>query len=90
MNIAWVPTTPGNWVFHCHFASHVGSAVTLHGSPDPYMVKLAADTMSSITRCTIRRDRHDMHGLVIGLHVTPSRAIALRSSASGARSGSSH
>ena len=22
--LSFVPTTPGNWVFHCHFASHVG------------------------------------------------------------------
>ena len=72
MNIAWVPTTPGNWVFHCHFASHVGSAVTLHGSPDAYTVKLAGDTMSSAHAGHDAPGRHDMHGLVIGLHVTPS------------------
>jgi FtsP/CotA-like multicopper oxidase with cupredoxin domain len=72
MNIAWVPTTPGNWVFHCHFASHVGSAVTLHGSPDPYTVKLAGDTTSASHAEHDAPGRHDMHGLVIGLHVTPS------------------
>jgi len=72
MNIAWVPTTPGNWVFHCHFASHVGSAVTLHGSPDTYSVKQAAVTMSSSHEMHDSPGRHDMHGLVIGLHVTPS------------------
>ena len=72
MSIAWVPTTPGNWVFHCHFASHVGSAVTLKGSPDPYTVKLAADAMSMSHDAHDSPGRHDMHGLVIGLHVTPS------------------
>jgi FtsP/CotA-like multicopper oxidase with cupredoxin domain len=23
MQIAWTPVHPGNWVFHCHFASHI-------------------------------------------------------------------
>ena len=73
LNIAWVPTTPGNWVFHCHFASHVGSAVTLHGSPDTYTVQQAADPMSATGHAGHDAPgRHDMHGLVIGLHVTPS------------------
>ncbi|MBW8768850.1 MAG: multicopper oxidase domain-containing protein [Gemmatimonadetes bacterium] len=72
MNIAWVPTTPGNWVFHCHFASHVGSAVTLHGSPEAYTVKQAGDAMSANHADHESPGRHDMHGLVIGLHVTPS------------------
>jgi FtsP/CotA-like multicopper oxidase with cupredoxin domain len=74
INIAWVPTTPGNWVFHCHFASHVGSATTLRGSPDPYTVKQAGETMSSSHAEHDSPGRHDMHGLVIGLHVTPSAA----------------
>jgi FtsP/CotA-like multicopper oxidase with cupredoxin domain len=75
INIAWVPTTPGNWVFHCHFASHVGSAVTLHGSPDPYTVKLAGNSISATPDGHAEHEmkgRHDMHGLVIGVHVTPS------------------
>jgi FtsP/CotA-like multicopper oxidase with cupredoxin domain len=69
MNIAWVPTTPGNWVFHCHFASHVGDAVTLHGSPDSgaahggHVAMASSETM---------RGGHEMRGLVIGVHVTPS------------------
>ncbi|MEO6526325.1 MAG: multicopper oxidase domain-containing protein [Gemmatimonadaceae bacterium] len=69
MSISWVPTTPGNWVFHCHFASHVGEAVTLKGSPDPHLVHgggaQAGDSHAS-------PDGHSMHGLVIGMHVTPA------------------
>src|SRR5205823_8965913 len=52
-----------------------GYAVTLHGSPDPYTVKLAGDTAGSAGDDHAQHDmkgRHDMHGLVIGLHVTPS------------------
>jgi len=69
MSIAWVPTTPGNWVFHCHFASHVGSAVTLHGSPDANVVHQAGAPMEMHDAPL---GGHDMHGLVIGLHVTPA------------------
>jgi FtsP/CotA-like multicopper oxidase with cupredoxin domain len=75
MNIAWVPTTPGNWVFHCHFASHVGVAVTLHDSPDPHLVQLAGAAMPAEHpehSAHGAPGRHEMHGLVIGLHVTPS------------------
>jgi FtsP/CotA-like multicopper oxidase with cupredoxin domain len=69
MSISWLPTTPGNWVFHCHFASHVGETVTLHGSPDPYVVHLAG---APTTAAHTMHAGHQMRGLVIGLHVTPS------------------
>ncbi len=66
MSISWAPTTPGNWVFHCHFASHVGDHVTLHGSPDPHVVNGNGDHHDSAA------GGHQMRGLVIGMHVTPS------------------
>jgi len=69
MSIAWVPTTPGNWVFHCHFASHVGETVTLHGSPDAHTVQLAGHPATPDASV---HGGHTMRGLVIGLHVTPS------------------
>jgi FtsP/CotA-like multicopper oxidase with cupredoxin domain len=69
MSISWLPTTPGNWVFHCHFASHVGETVTLHGSPDPYVVHLAGGATSGEGSM---HAGHQMRGLVIGLHVTPA------------------
>jgi FtsP/CotA-like multicopper oxidase with cupredoxin domain len=73
MSIAWVPTTPGNWVFHCHFASHVGQAVTLHGSPDANVIHQAGAPMEAHEA---PMGGHDMHGLVIGLHVTPAAGYA--------------
>ena len=72
MAISWVPTTPGNWVFHCHFASHVGEHVTLHGSPDPH---LGHDAKPGAAGGSAGHDGatggHQMRGLVIGMHVTP-------------------
>jgi FtsP/CotA-like multicopper oxidase with cupredoxin domain len=73
MSISWVPTTPGNWVFHCHFASHVGDHVTLHGSPDPHLGHDgAAATVSHPSAHGSAKEAHQMRGLVIGMHVTPA------------------
>jgi FtsP/CotA-like multicopper oxidase with cupredoxin domain len=69
MSISWVPTTPGNWVFHCHFASHVGETVTLHGSPDAHTVHQAGAPKGSEASV---HGGHQMRGLVIGMHVTPA------------------
>jgi FtsP/CotA-like multicopper oxidase with cupredoxin domain len=65
---SFVPTTPGNWVFHCHFAGHVGDHVTLHGSTD-------AQLPSADQHAAPAHDApggHTMRGLVIGMHVTPA------------------
>jgi FtsP/CotA-like multicopper oxidase with cupredoxin domain len=70
MSISWVPTTPGNWVFHCHFASHVGEHVSLHGSPDPHLVKNSSGEGHAAHDA---KGGHQMRGLVIGLHVTPAK-----------------
>ena len=73
MSISWVPTTPGNWVFHCHFASHVGEHVTLHGSPDPHLGHdRPAGTAGAATTHDASKSGHQMRGLVIGMHVTPA------------------
>jgi FtsP/CotA-like multicopper oxidase with cupredoxin domain len=70
LSLAFLPTTPGNWVFHCHFASHIGEIVSLHDSPEAN-VMLA----SSGDHAMPEHDKpggHTMRGLVIGMHVTPS------------------
>ncbi|MDP9177383.1 MAG: multicopper oxidase domain-containing protein [Gemmatimonadota bacterium] len=79
MSISWVPSTPGNWLFHCHFASHVGDHVTLHGSPDPHIVHGTHDAHSGAGGAGGAANAHDgvsgghqMRGLVIGMHVTPA------------------
>ena len=72
MSISWVPTTPGNWVFHCHFASHVGEHVTLHGSPDPHLGHDGHKATDGAPTHDASKGGHQMRGLVIGMHVTPS------------------
>lgn len=57
LTLAFLPTTPGNWLFHCHFSFHMDDVVTLGpisghepGAPPA---------------------EHRMHGLVVGLKVVP-------------------
>jgi FtsP/CotA-like multicopper oxidase with cupredoxin domain len=60
-------------VFHCHFASHVGEHVSLHGSPDPHLAPAAAGSAGApAARGHTAVDGHQMRGLVIGMHVTPA------------------
>lgn len=77
MSVSWIPTTPGNWVFHCHFASHVGDHVTLNGSPDPHLGHdVPAGAARGAAAAANHHDAsggHQMRGLVIGMHVTPAR-----------------
>lgn len=68
MSLSFVPTTPGNWVFHCHFASHVGDHVSLHGAPDAYVQPGGAESHDDHAA----PGGHTMRGLVIGMHITPA------------------
>src|SRR6185369_4557272 len=68
LSLAFLPTTPGNWVFHCHFAGHVGEIVSLHGSPDADVVQ--SGSAVSAMRAHDMTGGHTMRGRVIGMHVT--------------------
>ncbi len=35
MGMEWVPTRPGNWLFHCHLSFHVSPDIRLPGAVDP-------------------------------------------------------
>ena len=70
LSLSFVPTTPGNWVFHCHFASHVGEIVSLHGSPEAHL--MAGEGGGRAIPSHDAPGGHTMRGLVIGMHVTPA------------------
>ena len=70
LSLAFLPSTPGNWVFHCHFAGHVGEIVSLHDSPDAYVVP-GADGNHAMPAHDMPGG-HTMRGLVIGMHITPA------------------
>lgn len=70
LSLSFVPTTPGNWVFHCHFASHVGEIVSLHGSPEAHV--MAGEGRGRAIPSHDAPGGHTMRGLVIGMHVIPA------------------
>jgi len=70
LSLAFLPTTPGNWVFHCHFAGHVGEIVSLHDSPDTYAVPSTEGDHA--VPAHDMPGGHTMRGLVIGMHITPA------------------
>ena len=70
LSLSFVPSTPGNWVFHCHFAGHVGEIVSLHGSPEAHVVPSANASLAIPAHDA--PGGHTMRGLVIGMHITPA------------------
>jgi manganese oxidase len=68
MAIAWQPTQPGNWVFHCHFAFHVSPNVSL----DPTAEAPIHADHSGGGPPTGGATPHAMFGLVLGIHVRPA------------------
>jgi manganese oxidase len=69
MSLSFVPSTPGNWVFHCHFATHINDQSSLHGITDAEIRPAAATHAAPAHE---RAAAHTMRGLVIGMHVTPA------------------
>lgn len=74
LSLSFVPTTPGNWVFHCHFATHVGDHVSLHGAPDAHVMPNASGSHAMPAHDA--PGGHTMRGLVIGMHITPAPGYA--------------
>ena len=70
LSLSFLPSTPGNWVFHCHFASHVGEIVSLHDNPGAFV--MASDHGDHAIPAHDMPGGHTMRGLVIGMHVTPA------------------
>jgi FtsP/CotA-like multicopper oxidase with cupredoxin domain len=69
LSLSFVPSTPGNWVFHCHFATHINDQSSLIGAA-------LADGAHGTHNDAPAHDAtggHTMRGLVIGMHVTPAR-----------------
>ncbi len=68
--LSFVPSTPGNWLYHCHLAFHADETVSLSGSPrdSAAAAQLAAHTGDH----GASRAEHSMRGLVIGIKVTPA------------------
>ncbi|WP_411280962.1 multicopper oxidase domain-containing protein [Gemmatimonas sp.] len=59
---SFLPSTPGNWLLHCHFAFHVDETVSLAELPSMADTHHARDAMAP----------HSMRGLAVALQVTPA------------------
>jgi FtsP/CotA-like multicopper oxidase with cupredoxin domain len=65
MALAWSPTRPGNWIYHCHFAGHLSHLVALD-------TESGVDQPDSMAQMRHPSDQpHQMYGLVLGIRVAP-------------------
>lgn len=63
MTLAWSPTRPGNWIYHCHFIGHVSHHAALDTD---------RGTLDEAALAHHQTDRpHQMYGLVLGIRVAP-------------------
>ncbi len=88
--LSFVPTTPGNWLFHCHFAFHVNEETSLTGSPRDSAemnAQIAAQRAARSMPAGMAHaagdamSTHTMRGLVVLLQVTPAAGYAAPSMA---------
>ncbi len=65
MSLTWTPQEAGNWLFHCHVLAHISPGLRLRppGKGPP------------ITGSESHHAIDEMAGLVLGLHVLPSRVV---------------
>jgi FtsP/CotA-like multicopper oxidase with cupredoxin domain len=61
--MAWLPSRPGNWIFHCHYASHLSQDAELDTDKGVLDASMLSHHMSDAP--------HQMFGLVLGLTVAP-------------------
>jgi manganese oxidase len=69
MQIAWSPSKPGNWIFHCHLARHM----------TPLADPLDRDGERTTQTANGNHDKthqHQMARLVLGIHVKPRGTLA--------------
>jgi FtsP/CotA-like multicopper oxidase with cupredoxin domain len=64
MTMRWIPTRPGNWLFHCHIVTHISDALRL-------------GSMAPSRAAHFGHAENGMAGLVTGIRVAP-RATVVR------------
>jgi FtsP/CotA-like multicopper oxidase with cupredoxin domain len=70
MTMSWIPTQPGNWLFHCHFGGHVSHYLSMTPLPPDKDPDSPAEVDHSVS---------GMAGLVLGIVVRdkPGSHVAL-------------
>ena len=70
-SLTWVPERPGNWLFHCHLPEHFGPRGPLG------VLRPAASGGHMAGGHGVNHALREMNGLVMGIHVRPSRLLAV-------------
>ena len=66
--LSWLPSRPGNWIFHCHYAMHISTLTALDNDRGAFDESMQNHHAS---------DRpHQMYGLVMGIRVAPRGTVA--------------
>lgn len=68
MLLTWTPHEPGNWLFHCHVLAHISPGLRLR----------PPGKGPSVAGPESHHAMEEMAGLVLGLHILPSRAAPAR------------
>lgn len=66
MAMTWIPTRPGNWLFHCHFGFHVSHYLSLH---------LIKDAKDPDAPAYVNHAAEGMAGLVLGIQVQGAAGV---------------
>lgn len=82
MSVAWAPDRPGNWLFHCHFVTHMSAEQRLDRMPGASESAGSSphDHAGEAALPTANHAAESMSGLLLGITVRSARtAVADRS-----------
>ena len=71
MSMAWSPTRPGGWIFHCHFPPHVWPNGGIPPDTEPRKTRVQHVLNGYPGGDGMDHDRHGMGGLILGVYVRP-------------------
>jgi FtsP/CotA-like multicopper oxidase with cupredoxin domain len=73
MSLSWYADRPGNWIYHCHYATHLSAVVALDTEDGSLDEAALSHHMS---------DRpHQMYGLVMGISIAPKGTAVVSTAA---------
>ena len=78
MSITWSPDRPGNWLFHCHFVTHMSAKQRLDRMPGAReeAAKTSHDHSAAASKGAADHVTESMAGLLLGVTVRPARTVA--------------
>jgi len=67
MSLSWVADRSGNWIYHCHYATHLSTLVSLDTDKGDFDESMLSHHMAGMP--------HQMYGLVMGISVSPKPGV---------------